>query len=400
MSHWKQALLVADWEFHRYFKWKDQFIGLLLFVALSAGAWGTGRLASGGRRAMTVATEGFQLTPAPGSRLRFVDAPSDSAARAELLASGDVSGILTRRFDGGFDLRVEKDPRYLTELRAIVSELVRKERLTGSGLSDSQLLGILAPVDVDVRFTDPNRERVGRAERIAAAIFLGLVMLSVFTGMAYLLTGITGEKQLRVTESITAIIRPQAWIDGKMLGIGAYSLVNILNMVVGGILLAVAAKFAWGFTVPPVVVRPGVIAVLLVFSVLALLMWNAAFAAFASTIDDPNTSARSSMLFLPFLPVSMTVSVLRDPDHVASRFLAIFPLTSPTAMPMRVILSNPGMAEILLAVAVLIGTIWLFRRLAGRIFEIGMLMYGKEPSLREIWRWASSRPDTSRPVAS
>jgi ABC-2 type transport system permease protein len=400
MSHWKQAWLVANWEFSRYFKWKDQFLGLLLFVVLSALAWGAGKLASGGRRAMTVATAGIELTSAPGSRLRFVDAPTDSAPRAELLSSGEVSGILARRVDGGFELHVEKDPRYLSELSVLLSEVVRKERLAASGLSDSQLLGILAPAGVNVRFTDPNRARVGRAEKIAAAVFLGLVMLAVLTGMAYLLTGITGEKQLRVTESITAIIRPQAWIDGKMLGIGAYSLVNILNMVVGGILLAIAAKFAWGFTVPPVVVRPGVIAVLLVFSILALLLWNAAFAAFASTIDDPNTSARSSMLFLPFIPVAMTASVLRDPDHVSSRFLAIFPLTSPTAMPMRVILSNPGLAEIALAVTLLIGTIWLFRRLAGRIFEIGMLMYGKEPTFREIWRWTSARTDTSGPVAS
>ena len=60
-------------------------------------------------------------------------------------------------------------------------------------------------------------------------------------------------------------------------------------------------------------------------------------------------------------------------------------------MPIRVILSNPGVVEVAAAVAILVGTIWLFRRLAGRIFEIGMLMYGKEPTLREMWRWASAR---------
>ena len=389
MSHWRQAWLVATWEFTRYFKWRDQFLGLLLFVGMSVLAWGVGRLARGSRQ-LTVATAAFQVMAPPGSRLRFIGAPEDTATQRRMLVDGEVSGILTRRVDGSFELRVQKDPRFMTELVAVLTDVVRQERLTASGLAASQLTEILAPPEVSVAYTDPTRQRAGRGERLVAGIFLGLVMLSVFTGMAYLLTGITGEKQLRVTESITAIIHPQAWIDGKILGIGAYSLVNILNMVLGSILLALAAKMAWGFTLPPVIVRPGVIFVLVVFSLGALVMWNAAFAAFASTINDPNTSTRSSVMFLPFIPVAMTVSVLRDPDHVASRVLAMFPLTSPSAMPIRAILSNPGWLEVTGSLIILAGTIWLFRRLAGRIFEIGMLMYGKEPTFREMWRWASA----------
>ena len=210
---------------------------------------------------MTVATSGIELTPQPGSRLRVVEAPADSAGQATLLSDGDAGGILTRSVDGSFELKVAKDPRYLPELRTLIADVVRQERLSASGLAESQLVQILTTT----------------------------------------------------------------------------------------------------------------------------------FAAFASTIDDPNTSARTSMMFLPFIPLAMTLSVLRDPDHIASRVLALFPLTSPSAMPIRVILSSPGVVEIAAAVVILVGTIWLFRRLAGRIFEIGMLMYGKEPTLREMWRWASAR---------
>jgi ABC-2 type transport system permease protein len=80
--------------------------------------------------------------------------------------------------------------------------------------------------------------------------------------------------------------------------------------------------------------------------------------------------------------------VLRDPDGMLARVLSLFPLTSPSAMPMRVILSDPGIVEISVAIALLAATVWLFRRLAGRIFEVGMLMYGKEPSFSEMLRWA------------
>jgi ABC-2 type transport system permease protein len=388
MTRWKQVRLVAGWEFRRYFKWKDQFVGLLIFLGLGAVSYGVGKLATGSRREMIIATSGFELTAPPGARLSYVPAPSDSAERVRQLDEGDLGGILTRRVDGSFDLQVKKDPRYLSELRGTLTDLVRRERLAESGLRETQLEAILAAPDLSVRFIDPDRQRAGPAERLLAGIVLGLVIMSVFTSMAYLLTGITGEKQLRVTESITAIIPPQAWIDGKILGIGAYSMATIANMVLGGVLLAAIAKLAWNFTIPPVIVRPGVAALLVLFSALAVAMWNAAFAAFASTIDDPNTSTRTSIMFLPFLPMAMSVAVLRDPDHVASRLLSVFPLTSPSAMPARLILSNPGSIEITVAIVLLVATVWLFRRLAGRIFEIGMLMYGKEPTLREIWRWA------------
>ena len=393
MTHWQQVRLVAAWEFRRYFKWKDQLYGLMLFMGMAALSWGVGRLTSGSRKPVTIAVAGFSVdttTPA-GSRLRFVTAPDDSAERVRQLDEGDVAGILTRRVDGSFDLLVEKDPRFLTGLRTTLGELVRRERLVESGVSAGQLETILAAPIVSVRFTDPDRQRGGFAERLVAAIFIGLVIMSVFTSMAYLLTGITGEKQLRVTESITAIISPQAWIDGKIVGIGGYSLATVGNMTLGTILLALVARLNWNFPLPPIFVRPGLIVLLILFSALAVAMWNAAFAAFASTIDDPNTSTRSAAMFLPFIPVAMSVSLLRDPDHLSSRILSIFPLTSPTAMPIRLILSNPGIVEIGLALILLVATVWLFRRLAGRIFEVGMLMYGKEPSLREMARWARSK---------
>lgn len=391
MSHWRQVRLVAGWEFRRYFKWKDQLIGFMIFLGVGALSYGVGKLATGGRRAMTIATAGFEMSAPAGSRLKFTPAPEDTAERTRQLEEGDLGGVLTRRVDGSFDLYVKKDPRYMMELRGILSELVRRERLAQSGLSVSQLESILASPDIAVRFTDPDRQRAGRAERVIAAMFLGLVIMSVFTGMAYLLTGITSEKQLRVTESITAIIPPQAWIDGKILGIGAYSMATIANMILGAVVVATVARLNWDFPIPAIIVRPWVVVVLVVFSGLAVAMWNAAFAAFASTIDDPNTSTRTSVMFLPFIPMAMSVSVLRDPDHIASRVLSLFPLTSPAAMPLRVILSNPGLVEILVAVVLLVGTVWLFRRLAGRIFEIGMLMYGKEPTMKEMWKWAVNK---------
>jgi ABC-2 type transport system permease protein len=98
---------------------------------------------------------------------------------------------------------------------------------------------------------------------------------------------------------------------------------------------------------------------------------------------------------LPVLPQVVALAVLRDPDSMLSRGLALFPLTSVPALPVRMVLSDPGALEIAASIALLAGAIWLTRRIAGRIFEVGMLLYGKEPTWREMARWARPRQNAA-----
>lgn len=392
MNHARQALLVAGWEFNRYFKWRDQVLGLVLFLLLSGVGFGVGRLANTSGREITVAVDGLDVAALEAlrddARLRFVPAP-DEPARAASLADESLAGVLTRHADGSFTLLVEKDPRYRADLTTILDHMVRRERLAREGMTDADLSRLLQPARLDVRFTDAERDRTGRGETVIALVATGIVILAIFTSMAYLLTGITGEKQLRVTESLVSFVSPQAWIDGKILGIGAYALVNIANLAIGSVLLLLVANVGWGVDLPAAVARPGILLLLLFFCVLALALWNSVFAAFAATLDDPNTSARTSLMFVPMLFIGLACwVVLRDPDTTLARALAIFPLTSASALPIRAILSDVGALETVLAAVLLLGTIWFVRRAAGRIFELGILMYGKEPSFGEIARWA------------
>jgi ABC-2 type transport system permease protein len=382
------ALIVAAWEFRRYFKWKDQLIGLVSFLVIGLIWYGASRLAQARGRTMTVALVELQLVAPPSGRVRFVPAAEDSLARAEALRRGDVHGILRRAADGTFHLLVEKDPRYRNELAAILADTVRRERLAASGIGPADLAQVLTPPALEVTFSDPGRARRGRGEMIVAGALIAVMLVAVFTSMAYLLAGITGEKQLRVTESVVSAISPQAWIDGKVLGLSGYALTGVANMAIGGAVIGIAATLATDFSLPAAAVRPGVLLVLLLYSVLGLLLWNSFFAAVASTIDDPNTSSRTSLMMLPALPQLVALAVFRDPDSIVSRGLALFPLTSVPALPVRLVLSDPHPLEIAGSVALLAGAIWLTRRLAGRIFEVGMLLYGKEPTWREISRWA------------
>jgi ABC-2 type transport system permease protein len=58
---------------------------------------------------------------------------------------------------------------------------------------------------------------------------------------------------------------------------------------------------------------------------------------------------------------------------------------------MRLVLSDPGVVEAGCSLAMLVGAVWVMRRMAGRIFQLGILLYGKEPTLQEMIRWATER---------
>jgi ABC-2 type transport system permease protein len=132
---------------------------------------------------------------------------------------------------------------------------------------------------------------------------------------------------------------------------------------------------------------PGVLLILVLSAMLGFGFWFTLFALVAATITDPNTSSRSSLLFLPFLPLGLTMTGMDQPDAVWMRALALIPGLSPVAMPVRVMRGDPWVGEIALSLLLLGAMVWVFRRAAGRVFAVSMLMTGKEPSWGEVWRW-------------
>ena len=76
------------------------------------------------------------------------------------------------------------------------------------------------------------------------------------------------------------------------------------------------------------------------------------------------------------------------PDSLVMKVLSIFPLTSPAILSVRLVLTNVPFYETLSAISLLLLSIWFLRKVAGKIFALAILMYGKEPSWREMTRWA------------
>lgn len=394
MNNLRMTFEVARWEFLRYFKPKELLM-TLLFTAFgaAAGFWAGDIIdwvsRSGKAKVVVLNPELAPFRLPPQSAIEVVPAAGRSEAEwRAAVGRKEVAGLLILRSADEAELLVYKQPVWQAELATALSDARRESRLKTANLSPQELNTLLAPFQINLSFHEAGGKRAKKAEMVFALCFICLVLFGVFIGVAYLFAGITGEKQLRVTEQVVAAISPQTWIDGKILGLSAMALVAVLNLGGGALLALLAAKiFGASLPIPLATIHPLLLLQFLTMAALGFLLWFVFFAAIAATINDPQTSARNAFMFLPFLPLSFAFAALKNPDTWLMKLLGMLPFTAPAVMPARLALTEVAAWEFLASVVFLLGTIWLLRRAAGKVFGLGVLMYGKEPSFREMWRW-------------
>ena len=384
---------ITRWELLRWLKLKDLIRTLVLSSVLGLAIWGGLALFEKyGREPVEIAVLNLETLPfelPPGSDLE-IDASSWSRESDALraLEEREIDAVL--RLDGVDDaeLVVVREPVWMPDLEAALAAARRELKLEVSGLEPERLADLFAGVEVTVTYHETAEAPSTLGERVAAGLLIGLMMLGVFTGIAYQFVVITGEKQLRVTEQVVSAISPQMWVDGKILGITLLAFLTTATYVVSGLIFVLLSRvFGDGIEIPVAIGDPGLWIRLSLLAAGGFLMWNTFFGLIAATVDDPNTSARGSFMLLPFLPLAVAFLGLARPETLLMRILSILPPTSPTLLTLRLMLVEVPWWEVALALALLAAVTWLLRRAAGKVFGLGILMYGKEPSWRETLRW-------------
>lgn len=387
----RRVRLVARWEFLRFAKPKDLLISTLVLAAIYAVLQFVGDFARGRATAerTVVVLEAARLDLAAALHLDAVQLiPTDltpAAADSLVLADAHDGALLP---DGdGWQLRVRHDRGWQDLLLVQFGALVRQAELRRLELDPRTLALLQAPAEVRQVLVEPGAE-AKRTGTLAVGLVVGVMLLGLFTGLSYVFVAITAEKTQRTTESLLSVLRPQEWIDGKILGLMGVVLVNLLSFVVAWFLWQAVSWLLLGRVqhLPGGLGGPD-LALCILFAAGGFAFWFTLFALVAATIDDPNSSNRTGIMFLPFIPLSLVFAGLDAPDAAWMRILSLVPGVSPSAMPVRILRGDPAAWEILLSLALLAVGTFLLRRAAGRVFGTSMLMTGKEPGLREVWRW-------------
>lgn len=388
----KLVWLVTKWEFFRFFKWMDLLKGLMFMGFFMLVGFGVSFLMFQETREtplVAIADYGpFEPEVFEHDGFRFEGRTSSHPdTLAVMLDDGEIDAILTIGSADGAVLQMRNDRPWSITLRQYLNGLRTEHKLTEYGIDESLFVSIQAGMEVGMEFQRGSGSSTIDKVLAGAAIFL--VLMAVFMGFAYQFTAITAEKQQRITEQVISAISPQTWIDGKILGITGIGLTYVIFY--GGLGL-LAAFLLVQFTNAPfgdmfTLIDFKLVIVFLILSLLGILMWNAFLAAVAATIDDPNSSERSGLMMLPNLPVMFAFLTLVNPDSLAIKILSQFPLTSYAVLPARMVLTQTFWWEPLTALLLLGLTVHLFRRIAGKVFATGMMLYGKEPSFKEMFHW-------------
>jgi len=389
MSYIKQTITVTRWEFGRFFKPKNELIGIIIMLFVSAVFYiGTKYALSDNSPKIEIYIQNDNngaLTKLLKDEFKVRQLPAEQKESFINELSFERNKVLLHKNDEGIELHAYKNNRDIKKLRSLLDTYHKQVEMQKLGLSDEQLAAVLSPATLEESFiyTDNSKNRV-----ILSFIFAGLMFMAVLLSFAYQFTAITGEKQLKITEQIVSAISPQVWMDGKILGI---SLTGISSMITYSLLSVIGGVLYFQFTgVPASVILEYLylpsIALYLPFALIGVFIWNAILAAIASVITDPNNSGKSSIMMLPLVFVLASFLVTRDPDSSLSVFLSWFPLTSATSMPMRWAITEVGIWQLTGSFLLLILTFYFLRKIAAKIFRVSILMTGKEPSWREVYK--------------
>jgi ABC-2 type transport system permease protein len=388
-----KVLIVSLWEFNRWFKIKDQVKTLIITVIISLVFFG-GRsfIEKHGNKEINIAILNQKILPlsiGKENNIKIVEKKGFGKEELErLVEKGEIDGLLIINNTEEAELIVNKEPIWINQLKEKFVQASFKKRITLSGIPREKISELLKPGSIKVIYGENSKKPVEIGVKIAAGMVIALMIFGIFLSFSYQFVAITGEKQQHVTELIISAISPQTWIDGKIIGLSLLSLVSVFNYIISAtIFVFIANSFGSGWNIPMTLSNPVLLGILIILGIGGFLFWNTFFTGFAATINDPNTSTKSSLMFLPILPVGLAFAALKNPDSLLMKILSLFPLTSPPALAGRLVLSTVPLWETIVALILLFGSIWYLRKAAGKVFAAAILMYGKEPSFKEMFSW-------------
>jgi ABC-2 type transport system permease protein len=250
------------------------------------------------------------------------------------------------------------------------------------------------PTDLVLRTLDGGRE-VGASNGLLFLVPYGFAMLFIFTTFTtsgYLLQAITEEKEDRIIELLATTVSPQEMMAGKIIGLSAVGLTQMLAWITVGALclLALVRDVSWisDFELPW-----SLIGLSLLFFVLGYLLIATCYATLGAAVTTPQEAQplAAPISLTASAPLFMLAPILADPNGTLAVVLSLIPFSAPMTMLMRLPLAEIPLWQLALSLALLLGSVIGVILLSARVMRLGMLRTGKRLSLREMFSGTSAR---------
>jgi ABC-2 type transport system permease protein len=313
---------------------------------------------------------------------------------------------------------------FFESLRSDVRDVTRQIRLEDNDVSDA----VIAIFEERPALENRRLNEAGVDQQsnpilsFSSGILIGVfIFIGLFVYGTILMRSVIEEKTSRIVEIITSSVKPIELMLGKLLGvclvaltqfslwIATYAGVTILaapvaqffiNQRMGDLQNSLNAVDATGIAanVPSDIdlsfleqfsIDPLFVLYFFVFFVLGFLMYSSIFAAIGAAVDSEQDSQQFQFIILSpiILGYMLNLRIAEVPDSTFAIVASLFPLTSPINMVTRMLVSNVPFWEVLLSILLLILSLIGMLLLAARIYRTGILMYGKKPTFKELYKW-------------
>ncbi len=285
------------------------------------------------------------------------------------------------------DAGMNDDPRSLLQL---LNEAVKRIRFADAGIDAERIAALSRPVPVDQHGIRGRQQQAAEtmANMMAPFVFVFLLFMSVFGVSQGLLTSVIEEKSSRVVEVLLSALSPFELMAGKILGMAGVGLTLVVLWSTVGYAAATVRHVQY-------LVRIGHLGEFLLYYVLGYLLISSILAAVGSACNTLKEAQplMAPLTFLLIIPLMFWMQVVHQPNATLAVILSLVPPMTPFIMVLRL---TSGEAAIPLWQQVLV-PLWLAAWVliamwaAGRVFRVGLLMYGKPPKLTELARWVRHR---------
>lgn len=308
-------------------------------------------------------------------------------------------------------------------IKSVMKQEVEHRKLLAHGIDPKIVKSVNTSINIStIRMDSEEGEKTSYAElESVIGLFLAIVIYFViFLFSNQVLRGVIEEKSNRIVEVIISSVKPFELMMGKILGI---ALVGLTQFVLWIILTLGIYLVASGVILGPEIISPSgtvmteeisqivetnqgqdvmlevvnmiqtinfkaILISFLLYFVFGFFLYAAVFAAVGGMVDNETDSNQFiTIVTIPLiLAIVCSTAVINNPDSGLSMWLSMIPFTSPISMMIRIPFGVPYW-QIIASLLILIITFVFITWIAAKIYRTGILMYGKKPSWKEIWKW-------------
>lgn len=219
----------------------------------------------------------------------------------------------------------------------------------------------------------------------SAFIFILLLMMMVIYSGQMLIRSLIEEKSNRLIEILISSCTPEELLTGKILGLSTLGLTQI------AIWSAIGISLVGGAVIPAAAFEN--ILPMLVYFVLGFIFYTTIFVGIGSIVSTEQEAQQMTtyVSLILIMPIVIAVSAIQNPDTMIVKVLSYIPLTIPSIMLLRFKAAPVPTSDIIITLSILIVSILITLKLAAKVFRIGILSYGKRPSIKELIRWTREK---------